>query len=607
MSGGRVVRVLVVEDESVVALDARLRLEGLGYAVVGVADNAADALGLAARENPDLVLMDIRIKGETDGIAAAEALRDMSDVPVVFATAYADEDTLSRAKTSSPYGYIVKPFQERELRIVIELALAKHEYEKGMREARDLAEAASRAKSGFLATMSHELMTPLNSIIGFTELAMDGADEEGRANLAIALDSARSLKSLIDSVLEYARLESGDARVLATEFDLVGEFESLLADCAARARAKGLEISLAEDPGLPPTARLDGRKLLHAASCLLDNALKFTARGFVRLALSRSALPDGRPSLRVEVSDSGPGIPEERRDEAFGGFVQLDPSYRRKAGGAGLGLAIARGLSGLMGGTVELADRPGGGTLARLEVPCREAATAAVPGDAFHGRTLAFFGVAEPCASDMAGAAEALGGRVVTLSSAVELTRFLDSDPDSLALVDEAADSVFPEGAAKRGARILCLKRRGSSRRERSPSGTFAWYPVGIRKLQVFAAGESPDRDGADREGSASPAAPREASRDDGSGFTELLAGLRSELESDRTELDDLERLAATLGKAVAVGDFEGAERAAQLYRERAEARGSKSGARAAFAALRAARRSDGAQLEAFARRFAAT
>lgn len=602
MKEGRAARVLVVEDESVVALDARLRLEELGYAVVGIADNAVDALALAARENPDLVLMDIRIKGETDGIAAAEALRDMSDVPVVFATAYADEETLSRAKTSSPYGYIVKPFQERELRIVIELALAKHEYEKGMREARDLAEAASRAKSGFLATMSHELMTPLNSIIGFTELAMDGADEEGRGNLTMVLESARSLKSLIDSVLQYARLESGDARVLATEFDLFGEFEALLGEYASRARAKGLELSVAEDPGLPSTVRLDGRKLLHAASCLLDNALKFTSRGFVRLALSRSTLSDGKPSIRVEVSDSGPGIPEERRDEAFGGFVQLDPTYRRRAGGAGLGLAIARGLAGLMGGTVELVDRSGGGTLARLEVPCREAAAAAEPRDAFHGRTLALVGVAEPCASDIAGVVEALGGRVATLSSTVELERFLESDPDALALVDEAMASGLPEGSEERRARILSLRRRGAGRRADPSSVPFAWYPVGIRKLQSFASGESPDR-----ESGSYQAAPRDQARDDGGSFVELLSVLRSDLGADRTELDDLERLATTLEKAVAAADFEAAERAAQLYRERAEARGSKPGARAAFVALRAARRSDGDQLAEFARRFAAT
>ncbi|HOX17045.1 MAG TPA: ATP-binding protein [Spirochaetales bacterium] len=607
MREGRAVRVLVVEDESVVALDARLRLEGLGYAVVGIADNAADALGLAARENPDLVLMDIRIKGETDGIAAAEALRDMSDVPVVFATAYADDDTLSRAKTSSPYGYIVKPFQERELKIVIELALAKHEYERGMREARDLAEAASRAKSGFLATMSHELMTPLNSIIGFTELAMDGADEEGRGNLAIALESARSLKSLIDSVLEYARLESGDDRVLATDIDPVADLESLLGQYAARARVKGLEISLAEDPGLPSKVRLDGRKLLHAASCLLDNAVKFTGRGFVRLALSRSTLPDGKPSLLIEVSDSGPGIPEGRRDEAFGGFVQLDPSYRRKAGGAGLGLAIAKGLAGLMGGRVELADRPGGGTLVRLEVPCREAGSAAERRDAFRGRTVALAGVAEPCASDMAGAVEALGGRVTTLSGPGELERFLASDPEALALVDEALAPAGPEGAAGSSGRILSLRRRGTGRKASPWYGPFAWYPVGIRKLLIFAAGESPDRDGADREVPARPAKSGDAARDGGSGFAELLGDLRSELGDDRTELDDLARLSTALGKALAESDFEAAERAAQLYRDRAEARGSKSGARAAFAALRAARRSDAAGLAEFERRFSAT
>ncbi|MBN1242402.1 MAG: response regulator [Spirochaetales bacterium] len=601
MNAKSAVRVLVVEDESVVALDARLRLESLGYEVVGIADNAADALALAARENPNLVLMDIRINGETDGVEAAERLRDISDVPVVFATAYADDETLSRAKSSSPYGYIVKPFQERELRIVIELALAKHDYEKGVREARDLAEAASRAKSGFLATMSHELVTPLNSIIGFIELARDGADEEGRANLAIAMESARSLKSLIESVLEYTRLESGDARVLAADFNLAEAFESLLDGFASRARAKGLELSHAEDPGLPALVRLDERKLLHASSCLLDNALKFTDRGFVRLELGRSSTQDGKSALLVEVSDSGPGIPEERRDEAFGSFVQLDPSYRRKAGGAGLGLAITRGLAALMGGAVSLHDRPGGGTTARLVVPCRETETEGEPGDELSGRPVALVGISEPSASDIAGAVESLGGKVITLAHAGEIRGFLDGNPDALAILDEAAwgGAEIPSGFE---GRVLTLRRKGAARKARVDGPIFAWYPVGLRKLKAFAAGTSPDREAADRPLPAPAPEP-----DDGVDFENLLESLETDLRAEPEEFDDLQRLAAAFERTVAESDFESAERAAQLYRERAEARGSKAGRSAAFFALRAARRSDGRQLAAFARRFSGT
>ena len=181
MKSGR--DILVVEDENIVALDMRMRLEAMGYRVVDVVETASSAIERAASLLPDLVLMDIKLKGEQDGIEAAGHLRERAEVPVIFVTAFTDERTLERAKQASPYGYIVKPFHERELRIAIELALYKHQYELSIRRARDIAEEANRIKGEFLANMSHELKTPLNSVIGFTELAMvDRARSRSRAS-----------------------------------------------------------------------------------------------------------------------------------------------------------------------------------------------------------------------------------------------------------------------------------------------------------------------------------------------------------------------------------------------------------------------------------------
>ena len=123
MKGGR--DILVVEDENIVALDMRMRLEAMGYRVVDVVETASLAIERAASLSPDFVLMDIKLKGEQDGIEAAGHLRERAEVPVIFVTAFTDERTLERAKQASPYGYIVKPFHERELRIAIELALVQ--------------------------------------------------------------------------------------------------------------------------------------------------------------------------------------------------------------------------------------------------------------------------------------------------------------------------------------------------------------------------------------------------------------------------------------------------------------------------------------------------
>src|SRR5689334_12153209 len=119
-------RIMIVEDERIVAKDLQFRLQGLGYQVAAMASEGHDAISKATAQRPNLVLMDIRIEGDMDGIQTAEAIRSELDIPVVFLTAYADQATLARAKITEPFGYILKPFEERELQSTIEIALYRH-------------------------------------------------------------------------------------------------------------------------------------------------------------------------------------------------------------------------------------------------------------------------------------------------------------------------------------------------------------------------------------------------------------------------------------------------------------------------------------------------
>ena len=127
-------QILVVEDEHIVAKDIQLRLQGLGYHIPAVASSGEEALQKAEETRPDLVLMDIRLKGPMNGVEAAEELRRRFDIPVVYLTAYADDHTLHRAKVTEPFGYILKPFEERELYTCIEVALYKHQMEQRLRQ-----------------------------------------------------------------------------------------------------------------------------------------------------------------------------------------------------------------------------------------------------------------------------------------------------------------------------------------------------------------------------------------------------------------------------------------------------------------------------------------
>lgn len=129
--------ILVVEDESIVAKDIQVCLRNLGYEVVGVCSKGEDAIETAKEKEPDLVMMDIMLKGEMSGIEAAGAIRKNLDIPIIFLTAYTDRDTVDKAKETEPYGYIIKPFKEIDIQTAIEIALYKHSKEKVVKKERD--------------------------------------------------------------------------------------------------------------------------------------------------------------------------------------------------------------------------------------------------------------------------------------------------------------------------------------------------------------------------------------------------------------------------------------------------------------------------------------
>ena len=159
------IRILVVEDEAIIRMDLQDRLEGLGHEVVGMTDTAADGIRLAKSLRPDLVFMDIRLKGKMDGIAAAEQIREHVRIPVIFLTAFADDDTLLRAKMSEPFGYLHKPCQDRDLKTAIEIGLHKHEVERKLRESEQRYKATVNSiGDGIIAVDSQGCVTMVNPV-----------------------------------------------------------------------------------------------------------------------------------------------------------------------------------------------------------------------------------------------------------------------------------------------------------------------------------------------------------------------------------------------------------------------------------------------------------
>ena len=147
-------RILIVEDESIVAKDIQTSLTGLGYTVVGIVAFGEEAVERVGELKPDLILMDVMLKGAMDGIEAAERIRREHSVPVVYLTAYTDDDTLRRAKVTEAFGYLLKPFEDRELRTTIEMALYKHTMERKLRESREWIETTLRCISDAVIALS---------------------------------------------------------------------------------------------------------------------------------------------------------------------------------------------------------------------------------------------------------------------------------------------------------------------------------------------------------------------------------------------------------------------------------------------------------------------
>ena len=480
-------QIMVVEDEGVVAQDIKFTLKSLGYAIPAVATSGEEAIAKITEFSPDLVLMDIRLKGKMDGIAATKKINEDFDIPVVYLTAYADEKTLARAKKTMPYGFIIKPYEKNDLKSVIEVALYRHKrekelqireklsdrifdrspigmaiidmnmrirkvngalgkilktskeelaslsffsltdaadskkirkeihgllaredetiifesklgmgkskhsvasvtftlirddegqpwyylamiediterknYEAKLEKDKNRAEQYTEHSLAFLSNMSHEIKTPLSTIIGYSNLMLSSDNtEEYRDYLENIRESGNLLLSIINNILDQTKIDAGQIAFEHIPYSLDSVIKNAAASASVLLSQAGKNVSVRISiPGSMNGIVLgDPTRVQQIMNNLMSNAVKFTSEGFIEFGLS---IKDGT-MMEFYVRDTGIGIDTQYHQKIFEPFQQAEASTTRKYGGTGLGLAISKKLVEMMGGEIQMTSKTGQG------------------------------------------------------------------------------------------------------------------------------------------------------------------------------------------------------------------------------------------------------
>jgi signal transduction histidine kinase len=359
------INILIVEDELLIAKNLSQKLEKLGYKIADIVSSGADAIQRAGELKPDLILMDIVIKGEMDGIATAAIIHQQLDIPIIYTTAYADDETLQRAENTGSYGYLLKPFKEREMHATIKIAMSKHQEAVKMQKLMALAAAKSEKRARFVSMAYHDLNTPLTTIQLSAEMLEDSnlqmSPETTNKNVNRIKKAVSNMSELLEDILMLSKAEAGKLSLNLNQLNVTEFCTSILEELQPIVTDQHLVTFLAQTE--PLHANLDAKLLHHLLTNLLSNAIKYSPNGGnISLELSCE-----NQQIIFCVRDEGIGMTAEYEKKLFQQFER--GANVGKIKGSGLGLCIVKHIVDLHGGTISVESAIGKGTTFIVALP----------------------------------------------------------------------------------------------------------------------------------------------------------------------------------------------------------------------------------------------
>jgi len=361
----RIINILIVEDELLIAKNLSKKLERLGYQIADIVSSGVDAIQRASEIKPDLILMDIVIKGEIDGIETAARINQELDIPIIYTTAYADDETLQRAENTGSYGYLLKPFKERELHATIKIVLSKHQEAVRLQKIIALAAAKSENRSRFVSMAYHDLNTPLTTIQLSAEMLEDSELQRTpgttNKNIARIKKAVSNMSELLEDILILSKAESGKLSLNLNQLNVTDFCTYLLEELQPLVTDKHLVSFRAPKELLH--ANLDAKLLHNLLTNLLLNAIKYSPNGGnVSLELSCE-----NQQVIFCVRDEGIGMTAEYQGRLFQQFERGANVGNIK--GSGLGLCIVKHIVDLHGGTISVESAIDKGTTFIVALP----------------------------------------------------------------------------------------------------------------------------------------------------------------------------------------------------------------------------------------------